>query len=269
MPRLLPSAAAIFPHLQASVSVVRRGAAGIEVESRGSLAGIGAGPLFPTAAFWLFAFRTSSMTSAEMGHAQAVATPMNNLKQIGLAMHNYASTYGSLPPAYIADKATGKPLLSWRVAILPFLEQHAVYDQFHLDEPWDSPHNKPLIAAMPTTYGSLGSANAAGKTRFLTLRHKDSAFPGKDKIRLADITHGLSNTILAVEADEAHAVIWSKPDDLDFDPQKPTTGLNRAAHARGFFAAFCDGSVRFIQDSIDTEFLQDMANRHGKATPKR
>jgi hypothetical protein len=204
-----------------------------------------------------------------MGHAQAVATPTNNLKQIGLAMYNYASTYGSLPPAYIADKSTGKPLLSWRVAILPFLEQNSLYQQFHLEEPWDSPHNKPLIAGMPTTYRSLGSANAAGKTRFLTLRHKDSAFPGKDKIRLADITHGLSNTILAVEADEAHAVIWTKPDDLEFNPQKPTAGLT-GQPTRGFFAAFCDGSVRFIQDSIDAEFLQDMANRHGaKATPKR
>src|SRR5262245_11036025 len=71
----------------------------------------------------------------------------NNLKQIGLALHNYHDTYGKLPPAAICDKA-GKPLLSWRVAILPFIEQNALYKQFKLDEPWDSEHNKKLAEVL-------------------------------------------------------------------------------------------------------------------------
>ncbi len=96
---------------------------------------------------------------------------MNNLKQIGLAMHNYESTFGTFPPAYIADKATGKPLLSWRVAILPFLEQDALYKQFHLDEPWDSAHNKTLIARMPPVYRSPGRRRQAGND---TVRHAAS-----------------------------------------------------------------------------------------------
>src|SRR5262249_34008276 len=67
----------------------------------------------------------------------------NNLKLIGLAFHNYLSTYGVFP-ASASFKKGKKPLLSWRVAILPFIEQEALYKKFKLDEPWDSPHNKKL-----------------------------------------------------------------------------------------------------------------------------
>ena len=91
----------------------------------------------------------------------------------------------------------------------------------------------------------------------MTLRHKDSAFPGKDGIRLAEITHGTSNTILAVEADDAHAVTWTKPDDLEFDPKKPGAGLTGQPRA-GFCAAFCDGSVQFIRTRFDVETLRNM-----------
>ena len=191
---------------------------------------------------------------------------MNNLRQIAL-VHIYLSVHGTFPPACISDKA-GKPLLSWRVAILPYLEQDPLYKQFHLDEPWDSAHNKKLVAYMPSVYRRPSGAGKPGTTRHVTLRHKDSAFPGKEGVRPAEITHGLSNTILAVECDEAHAVIWTKPDDLEFDPKKPGAGLT-GQPARGFNAAFCDGSARFIQDSIDTEFLQDMADRHGGKAAKQ
>ena len=71
-------------------------------------------------------------------------------------MHNYHDTYGTFPPAATTDGAD-KPLLSWRVAILPFLEQQPLYEQFHLDEPWDSPHNKTLIEQMPQVYAIPGS----------------------------------------------------------------------------------------------------------------
>src|ERR1700676_3675353 len=76
---------------------------------------------------------------------------VNNLKQIGLAMHNYHSTYDCFPPAVTADDQ-GRPLLSWRVLILPYLEEAPLYAQFHLDEPWDSPHNLPLASKMPRVY---------------------------------------------------------------------------------------------------------------------
>jgi hypothetical protein len=174
---------------------------------------------------------------------------------------NYADTMNTLPPAFIADKATGKPLLSWRVAVLPYIEEDALYREFHLDEPWDSPHNKPLIDRMPAVYRNPGGKAQPGKTRYVTLRDKDSAFPGKDGLKFVDITDGAAHTIMAVEADEAHAVIWTKPDDLEFNPKKSGAGLT-GQPARGFLAACCDGSVHFIADSIDTDVLRDLVNRH-------
>ena len=86
---------------------------------------------------------------------------VNNLKQIGLAMHNYASANGGFPPAAIVDPR-GKPLLSWRVAILPYLDANPLYAKFKLDEPWDSPHNKELLKYMPAVYG-CPSRNLAGE----------------------------------------------------------------------------------------------------------
>jgi hypothetical protein len=262
---LVPSAAAIFPHLHASLGTVRRTSAGIEVESRGPLAGIGGGPLLPASFFWLSVARMEARPAPISMSARGGS--MNNLKQIALAMHNYLANYATFPPAYVSEK-TGEPLLSWRVAILPYLGQDSLYKQFHLNEPWDSEHNKALIARMPAVYRSPSGVVQPGKTRYVTLRHKDSAFPGKEGVRPTQIPHGMSNTILAVEVDEAHAVIWTKPDDLPFDPEKPGTGLT-GQPAGGFNAVFCDGVVKFIQNSIDSEFLQDMASRQGgKAASK-
>src|SRR5438093_7201056 len=82
---------------------------------------------------------------------EARQTSVNNLKQLALAMHNYHDTYGHLPPAALKNKK-GKPLLSWRVALLPFVEEDKLYKEFRLDEPWDSAHNKKLLAKMPKLF---------------------------------------------------------------------------------------------------------------------
>jgi hypothetical protein len=257
---LLPSAAAIFPHLQPSIGVVRRTADGIELSSRGTLVGVGGGPLLaPLPIMFFWGARTAAVPVAmPMGTR---AQSMNNLKQIALAAHNYLATFGTFPPAYVFDKATGKPLLSWRVALLPFLEQDALYREFHLDEPWDSPHNKPLAARMPMVYRSPDRAAAPNKTRYVTLRFKDSVFPGKQGIGPAEITDGMSRTLMVVEADVSRAVVWTKPDDLNFGPTKPKTGLADQPEG-GFLAAMCDGAVRFISASTDAETLRNLANRH-------
>ena len=75
----------------------------------------------------------------------------NNLKQVGLAMYNYREAHGRFPAPAIQGP-DGKPLLSWRVAILPYLSENELYQSFKLDEPWDSPHNKPLLERMPQLF---------------------------------------------------------------------------------------------------------------------
>lgn len=191
---------------------------------------------------------------------------INNLKQIALAMHNYHSTYGAFPAAAICDKKTGKPLLSWRVAILQYIEEEALYKQFKMDEPWDSEHNLKLAKNMPKVYFHP-KANKPGddKTHYRLFYGKGATFELNKSTQLTNITDGTSNTIMAVEAEEP--VVWTNPNDLAFDPTK---ALPKMLSINGkFSAAFCDGSVRSFKVPIDPEILKLLIQRNdGKVIPE-
>jgi RNA polymerase sigma factor (sigma-70 family) len=184
---------------------------------------------------------------------------MNNMKQIALAMHNYHDVYGRLPPPAIVDK-DGKPLLSWRVAILPFIEQDNLYKQFKLDEPWDSEHNKKLLAQMPPNYAPVkGATKEPFATFYQVFTGKGTAFEPGEKITLVSIEDGTSNTIMLVDA--ADAVPWTKPEDLTFDPTKPLPKLG-AEFPDVFLAAFCDGSVHALPKNMDANKLRWLIMRN-------
>jgi type II secretory pathway pseudopilin PulG len=185
---------------------------------------------------------------------------MNNMKQIGLAMLSFESANNRLPARAIFDKK-GKPLLSWRVQILPFLEQNNLLQQFHLDEPWDSEHNKALISQMPLVYAKPNRPND-GKTAFQVPVGKGLAFEGAKGLRLPDFTDGTSNTILLVEVNDDRAVEWTKPDDLEVDLSKPLDGLGDA-EPNGFAVLLADGSTRTLSKSIDSTVLKALFTRAG------
>src|SRR5439155_17093192 len=127
--------------------------------------------------------------------------------------------YRDFPAAAICDK-NGKALLSWRVAILPFIEQDNLYKQFKLDEPWDSENNKKLIANMPKIYAIPRVTNPDETVTHYRVFYGNGAFFDLSKgTTVGSVTDGLSNTLMIVEANEA--VTWTKPDDLAFDPNKP------------------------------------------------
>jgi hypothetical protein len=193
----------------------------------------------------------------EARSAARQAQQMNNLKQIGLAMLNYVSAQNAFPPAAI--EKNGKPLLSWRVAILPYVEEAALYERFHLDEPWDSPHNLELAKTMPAVFQSVGSPKD-GKTRVMVFTGKGAAFDGGKKIGITDIRDGMSNTILCVEAGAEKAVPWTKPEDLPFIPEKPRKVLGKVS-PNGFLAAFFDGSVRRLK--VDNKTLKALITPDG------
>src|SRR5947209_5662222 len=120
---------------------------------------------------------------------------VNNLKQIGLGLHNYLSANGSFPPAAITD-ADGKPLLSWRVAILPFIEEPGFHREFKLDEPWDSPHNMALLSRMPRPYLCPSEPPGSGTTTYQVIVGPGTLFPDGKVTTLAEITDGTANTLL-------------------------------------------------------------------------
>ncbi len=195
--------------------------------------------------------------------AAARTQSVNNFKQLTLAMHNYHDTYGRFPPAAIRDK-NGKPLLSWRVLLLPYLDELALYKKFHLDEPWNSEHNKKLIARMPRVFDSTAAPrlSAAGKTTYLAPLGEQLMFPpGKEGLRIADVTDGTAKTIFLVDADDAHAVPWTKPDDLEIDLNDPAAGL--ATRFGGYLTAFVDASVHLLPRTIDKSTLRALFTRNG------
>jgi hypothetical protein len=209
----------------------------------------------------LVAAAEATYRAAVGGDAARRIQSQNNMRQIALAVLNYESSFNHLPPAYIADKTTGKPLLSWRVAILPFIEQDALYQKFHLDEPWDSEHNRKLLDSKVAVYRSPASRTKPGMTNYLSVRGKDTAFPGNEGIKIMDILDGTSNTIMVVEADDSKAVPWTKPDDLEYDEKNPATGLG-GLFKGGFNAVLCDGSAHFLPSSIEADSLRRLFKRN-------
>jgi prepilin-type processing-associated H-X9-DG protein len=184
----------------------------------------------------------------------------NNLKQIGLALHNYHDAYDCFPPVATYD-AEGRPLLSWRVIILPFLNEPQLYAQFHLDEPWDSQHNYPLSQRIPQTY--LCPSDTAGRTNdtgYFAVTGEGTIFPPGKCTRIGDIRDGTSLTMMVGEASFS-STPWSKPDDSHYGPQ--STAQSPSAHAGGRQVLLCDGSVRFIPNSISSQIWQALRTING------
>jgi hypothetical protein len=175
---------------------------------------------------------------------------MNNLKQIMLALLNYESAYRKLPPRAITD-ADGNPLLSWRVAILPFIEQNDLYEQFHLDEPWDSEHNIKLLDKMPETYHHPSHPPKLGMASYLA-PIGDGIGLTEEGLRFREIIDGTANTIAVVEVSPNRVVPWTKPEDLDIDKNT----IDMWMSPKGVSVAFFDGSVRWIPFEVDEEVLR-------------
>jgi Protein of unknown function (DUF1559) len=176
---------------------------------------------------------------------------------VGLAMHNYHDNNGRLPPAVVYGE-DGKALYSWRVLLLPYIEQKELYDEFRLDEPWDSPHNIRLLPRMPLTYAAPGS-KARKLPSYHTVVHvfvgKGTAFEEGQRLRMGiDFPDGTANTIMLIEA--GTPVPWTKPDELIYAADQPLPDL-RPLFKNGIRAAFImDGSVQFIPIKVKEQSLR-------------
>jgi uncharacterized protein (TIGR03067 family) len=193
--------------------------------------------------------------------AAAKAQSENNLKQLGIAMHQFHDTYAALPKPAIYSK-DGKPLLSWRVAILPFIEQNDLFMEFRQNEPWDSPHNKKLLARMPKVYEPVrGKTKQPHSTYYQVFTGKGTPFEGDKKLGIRDIQDGTSNTVMVVEAGEA--VPWTKPEDLPFDAKKKDLPKLGGLFDDGFHILLCDGSTMWASRKFDVPTFRAMLTRNG------
>jgi hypothetical protein len=200
-----------------------------------------------------------ALALAQEGSMRSIS--QNHMKQLNLAILTYADKNKVLPERAIRSK-DGKPLLSWRVAILPFIEEEKLYKEFHLDEAWDSEHNRKLIERMPLIYVSPDTGEqSTGRTRYLAPVGEQCYFPPTGTLTFKDITDGTSKTIMLVEADPDHAVIWTKPEDLEIELEDPTRGI--ATGEQIFNASFGDGSVQGLSASVPAKTLRALFTRNG------
>jgi hypothetical protein len=184
---------------------------------------------------------------------------VQNLKKIGLAIHNFESVYGFFPNN-VTDE-NGKLLLSWRVAILAFLEQEKLYEKFILDEPWDSKNNKPLADKIPKIYAPIRvKGQEVGDTFYRGFTGPDTCFEKGKQRRIVEIADGTSGTILIVEAGEA--CIWTKPDDLPFDAKKKLPKLGGLFEGE-FHILMCDASVCSLKLMVPDDVMKAMITTNG------
>ena len=204
----------------------------------------------------------AQLTGAPGSGGAANARTQNNMKQIAIAMHAHHDTYGALPSAAVLGKK-GKPLLSWRVQVLPYVEQAALFQQIKLDEPWDSVHNKKVFDdnPMPKVFEVPGTTKPGEKnTHMQVFRGNGAMFDLVKGVKFAEVADGLSNTIMVATAKTA--VPWMKPDDMEFDPKTDPRDLLLYIGGQTN-VGFGDGSVRMLKKSVTVENMRGLITKSG------
>ena len=183
-----------------------------------------------------------------------------------MAVANYHEAFGCLPPAYVADR-NGKPMHSWRVLILPYLEQQELYNAYNFAEPWNAPSNRNLASKVGPIYLRSGlESDQSQTTSFVAVVGPQTIWPGSRPSAYKDLGDGSHETLLVVEVPDGK-FLWMEPKDLEFDRMsfrindKSARGLgSRLGGARVVSA---DGTVRTLPDDFDPEMLRAMLTANG------
>ena len=193
-----------------------------------------------------------------------ISLPKKRLRAVNdYALQSYHQTFKSFPPAYVADK-NGKPIHSWRVLILPYLEYNSLYRQYDFKEPWDGPHNRKLLSARPRTYVCPSDKEAWSKgtsiTNYVAVVGSKTAWPGRQSKSRddSDLRDNASSTILLTEVVNA-GIHWTEPRDLSLSAMldsnsSAVTVSSKHSYHNGFIyqdtpaanVALVDGSARYM-----------------------
>jgi hypothetical protein len=176
----------------------------------------------------------------------------NNLKQIAFALQKYHANFGCFPPAYIADE-NGRPMHSWRVLLLPYMEMKPFYDKYDFGEPWDGPNNSRLANQRPEVYvcpSDYHWSKPPSQTSLVVVVGDDTPWPGHEPFSITDDGRNFLDTIQIVEVADS-GISWMEPKDLNIDQMNfaindlSRPGI-RSHHRGGAHALFTDGTVRFL-----------------------
>jgi uncharacterized protein DUF1559 len=183
-----------------------------------------------------------------------------NMGKICMAIINVQDATKKFPLRALTAK-DGKPGLSWRVAILPYLNEEKLYGEFHLDEPWDSEHNRPLLAKMPAVFMSPMIKTDPGFTNYLAVVGERAVLTDSKPIHMMEIPDGTANTIMVVEANDA--VEWTKPADYTPAAENPAAGLGKLHPKDHFLAGFASGDVYAVPATLEAKSVAAMFTRNG------
>ena len=191
---------------------------------------------------------------------------MSNLQRIALALNAYAKDHGTYPTPVVRD-AAGKPLYSWRVLLLPYLDERNTYSNFLLNEPWDSPNNSAWIGQCPSVYLSPGSPGNTSQANYVLITGPGTIFPSTGPLKPAQISDGLDRTLLVVETDNPINE-WSKPFDIDVTKLNPRIGASGndkigGSHADGATAVFADGQSAWLSVELPTTIVDAAITPNG------
>jgi hypothetical protein len=206
-----------------------------------------------------------------LGMARNLAYSHNcdqNLKRIGLALQAYELDHGTLPPAFIPGP-DGKPMHSWRVLLLPYLDEDGVYSNYNFSEPWDSPANQQLATRMPSVYACPADpdSQSLGESNYMVVMGPATMFPGSASRSTESVLDDLASTILVVEV-PISGTDWLEPKDLTTKKMQFSIngGLGReigSYHLDGAHVLMADGEVKFLSDTLPSDFIEGMTTVDG------
>lgn len=189
-----------------------------------------------------------------------------NLKQIGLALHNYHDAYGAFPPAYTVD-ANGKPLHSWRTLLLPFLDRGDLYKKIDFSKPWDDPANAEVARASIPEFNCPSSAAPRDHTSYVAVIGPHSCLRPQKSASIQEITDGTGNTMMVIEVAAEQSVPWISPQDTDESSFLSLGPKSKTSHTGGLHVLLADGAARFLSAALEASFRRALISIDGNDSP--